>query len=57
MASYDFTCQACGTKFELTVPMSEHDKLKDHPPACAKCGSTETKQLVSMFSSKPASSY
>jgi len=57
MASYDFECHSCGSPFELTVPMSEHDKLKDQPPACPKCGSHETRQVVSMFSSKPASSY
>lgn len=57
MASYDFECHACGSRFELNVPMSEHDELKDQPPVCPKCGSHETRQLVSMVSSKTASGY
>ena len=57
MASYEFECQACHERFQVTVPMSEHDALKAHPPVCPKCASGDTRQLVSLFSSKPASSY
>jgi len=57
MASYEFECQACHEHFQVNVPMSEHDGLKAHPPVCPKCASNDTRQLVSMFSSKPASKY
>ncbi len=57
MASYEFECHACSERFQVTVPMSEHEKLKANPPICPKCASHDTRQLVSLFSSKPASSY
>jgi putative FmdB family regulatory protein len=57
MASYEFECQACHERFQVHVPMSEHDGLKAHPPICPKCASHDTRQLVSLFSSKPASGY
>ena len=57
MASYEFECHACSERFQVNVPMSEHDGLKAHPPICPKCASHDTGQLVSQFSSKPASSY
>jgi putative FmdB family regulatory protein len=57
MASYEFECHACSERFQVNVPMSEHDGLKLHPPACPKCASHDTHRLVSLFSSKPASSY
>jgi len=57
MASYEFECQACREQFEVTMPMSEHENLKANPPTCPKCASHETHQLVSQFSSKPASNY
>ena len=57
MASYEFECQACREHFQVNVAMSEHDNLKAHPPICPKCASYETRQLVSLFSSKPASGY
>jgi putative FmdB family regulatory protein len=52
MAVYEFECQACGKRFELSVPMHEHDRLRDKPPACPQCGKTETHQTVSVFSCK-----
>ena len=57
MASYEFECQACRERFEITVRMSEHDRLKVNPPICPKCASHDTRQMVSLFSSEPASSY
>jgi putative FmdB family regulatory protein len=57
MASYEFECRGCSERFQVTVPMSEHDSLKAHPPVCPKCASHDTRPLVSQFSSKPASSY
>ncbi len=57
MAVYEFECQACNERFEITMPISEHDKLKEQPPACPKCGKLETRQLVSSFSCKAPSKY
>jgi putative FmdB family regulatory protein len=57
MASYEFECHECRERFQVNVPMSEHDGLKAHPPICPKCASHDTRQLVALFSSKPASSY
>jgi putative FmdB family regulatory protein len=57
MASYEFECRACNERFQVNVPMSGHDKLTAHPPTCPKCASHDSRQLVSLFSSKPASSY
>ncbi len=57
MATYEFECQACRERFQVTMPMSEHDGLKVHPPVCPTCASGDTRQMVSLFSSKPASSY
>jgi len=57
MASYEFECRACGEHFQVNVPMSQHENLKANPPTCPKCASHETRQLVSRFSSRPASSY
>jgi len=57
MATYEFKCATCGERFPVTAAMSEHDQLRDHPPACPKCQSHETHQVVSLFTSKPASTY
>lgn len=57
MAVYDFQCQACGERFQITAAMSEHDGLRDNPPACPKCAKRETRQLVSMFTCKTPSGY
>lgn len=57
MAMYEFECQACGERFEVNVPISQHDRLKGEPPACPACAKTETRQLVSMFSCKTPSGY
>jgi putative FmdB family regulatory protein len=57
MAVYEFQCQACGHRFEIKAPMSEHERLKQEPPACPGCGKRETRQAVSLFSCKPASSF
>jgi len=57
MATYEFACQACGEHFPINAAMSEHDQLKDHPPACPKCASRETRQLISLFTCKTPSGY
>lgn len=53
MAVYEFECQGCGKHFDVSVPMSEHDRLRSKPPTCPKCGKKKTRQLVSNFSCKP----
>ncbi len=57
MAIYEFECRACGKRFDVTMPMSEHDRLKEQPPACPDCGERQTHQLASTFSCKAPSQY
>ena len=57
MAVYEFECKSCGKHFEVSVPISEHDRLKKRPPKCPKCGKSRVQQLVSSFSTKPPSKY
>ena len=57
MAVYEFECQDCGERFELVVPISEHDRLKLEPPKCPKCSGGKTTQVVSLFSCKVPSGY
>ncbi|MDQ6773726.1 MAG: zinc ribbon domain-containing protein [Candidatus Dormibacteraeota bacterium] len=57
MAVYEFECQACGERFEVTVAITEHDRLKHRPPACPKCAKRKTQQLASSFSCKAPSKY
>ena len=57
MAVYEFECQECGKRFEVSTSISEHDRLKESPPECPKCGKRETRQLASMFSCKAPSSF
>ena len=55
MAVYEFECAECGARFEVQLPMSEHDRLQEDATACARCGATDTRQLVSVFSCKTSS--
>ena len=55
MAVYEFACAKCGERFEVQLPMSEHDRMKERAPTCPKCESTDTHQLVSVFSCKTPS--
>jgi putative FmdB family regulatory protein len=57
MAVYEFECKTCGKQFEVSVPIKEHDRLKEHPPACPECGKRRTRQLASTFSCKAPSSF
>jgi len=54
---YEFECKACGKHFEVSVPISEHDRLKKEPPKCPECGKLRVQQLVSNFSTKAPSKY
>lgn len=44
MAFYEYRCQVCDDRFELSRPMSESDA-----PAVCPSGHTETVRLLSMF--------
>jgi putative FmdB family regulatory protein len=57
VAVYEFECKSCGKQFEVTVPIKEHDRLKEHPPTCPECGKHRTRQLASSFSCKAPSSF
>jgi len=55
MATYAFECKDCGEHFEVNMAMHEHDDREHQRPACPKCGKRETHQLITTFTSKPAS--
>jgi putative FmdB family regulatory protein len=57
MAIYEFECRACGERFEVAMAIADHDRLKQEPAACPKCGKRETEQVVSAFYTKPPSKY
>jgi putative FmdB family regulatory protein len=54
MAVYEYECQACHQRFEIQHPMHDYEQLKGDPPACPGCGKKQTRQVVSLFSCKPA---
>jgi len=53
MPVYEFDCAKCGERFEVMGSYAEREK--EH--ACPKCGSTEVKQAISLFSAAPPKSY
>ncbi|HYM97193.1 MAG TPA: zinc ribbon domain-containing protein [Candidatus Sulfotelmatobacter sp.] len=53
MPIYEFKCGKCAEVFEVMGSYAEREK--EH--ACPKCGSTDVKQLVSLFSAPPPSSF
>jgi putative FmdB family regulatory protein len=57
MAVYEFACKDCGERFQVTMPITEYQRLKDQPPACPKCGKRHTAQQVSLFTCKTPSGY
>jgi putative FmdB family regulatory protein len=57
MAVYEFECNACGNHFEVSIPISEHDRLRKRPPKCPQCGKSQVQQLASSFSTKAPSKY
>ena len=54
MAVYEYECQACQQRFEIQQPMHDYERLREDPPACPGCGQKQTRQVVSLFSCKPA---
>jgi putative FmdB family regulatory protein len=52
MAIYEFECKACGKHFELRMPMSSHDKIRESPPSCPACGKPVARQVISEFACK-----
>ena len=52
MPVYEFECSQCKNVFEVMGGYEEREKQQ----ACPKCGSTEVKQAISLFSAKPPSS-
>ena len=57
MSVYEFECKACGKHFEVSIPISEYDRLKKEPPRCPQCGKSRVQQLVSNFNTKAPSKY
>lgn len=53
MPIYEFKCSKCGDVFEVMGSYAEREK--EH--ACPKCGSTEVKQAISLFSAAPPKSF
>ena len=53
MPVYEFKCAKCDNLFEVMGSYAEREK----PQVCPKCGSTEVKQAISLFSAKPPSSF
>jgi putative FmdB family regulatory protein len=53
MPVYEFKCEKCGDVFEVMGSFAEREK--EH--TCPKCGSTEVKQAISLFSAPPPKSY
>ncbi|NLU48674.1 MAG: zinc ribbon domain-containing protein [Syntrophomonadaceae bacterium] len=44
MPIFDFACQDCGKKFDLMISNKDKDKV-----TCPECGSSQVKQLLSVF--------
>jgi putative FmdB family regulatory protein len=55
MAIYEFDGATCGERVEVSCPMSDHDRLKQPPPACPKCGAADTHQRVPLITAKATS--
>ena len=56
MAIYEFECTACGERFEVTRPMSQHEELKEKAPTCPKCGKPTSRELAPLVGYKTPSS-
>lgn len=49
MPSYEYKCQKCGKRFSVVHRISEHT---GRSPACPKCKSRNTQQLMGTFYAK-----
>ncbi|MDO8665873.1 MAG: zinc ribbon domain-containing protein [Gemmatimonadales bacterium] len=49
MPSYDYQCQKCRKRFKVVERISEH---AGRSPACPKCKSRSTRQLLGGFFAK-----
>ncbi|MEO8477087.1 MAG: zinc ribbon domain-containing protein [Actinomycetota bacterium] len=43
MPIYEYECLGCGSRFDRRIAMRDPD------PACASCGATRVRRLISMF--------
>ena len=50
MALYEYKCSDCTEQFDLMRPMS----AADEPAECPECGGSESRRLISNFSSVTA---
>lgn len=57
MAVYGFTYQSFGERFEVTLPVTERDPLREQRSKCPKRNNRESRQLVSTFSSQAPSDF
>jgi|YNPBryBLVA2012_1023415.scaffolds.fasta_scaffold18593_2 putative FmdB family regulatory protein len=44
MPAYDYTCQDCGTTFEVRLSFTEVDQAR---PVCPQCNGKNTRRLIS----------
>ncbi len=49
MPTYEYQCQQCGKRFTVVEAISAHGA---RAPACPKCRSKRTRQLLSTFYAK-----
>jgi len=49
MPTYEYRCEKCGKRFAVVQRISEHG---GRGPACPKCRSRSTRQLLSAFYAK-----
>ena len=49
MPTYDYRCEKCGKRYSVVQRISEHT---GRAPACPKCKSRRTHQLLSAFFAK-----
>jgi putative FmdB family regulatory protein len=47
MPTYEFKCEKCNKKFDLSMTLSEYGKQKKF--RCPKCKSTRVKQQITSF--------
>jgi putative FmdB family regulatory protein len=55
MVIYEFECTVCHERLEVSRAMSQHDELKQHPPAFPKCDEATTREMAPLVRYKPPS--